>query len=214
MVSVAFPLSRSVSLHQRPFMATSFAQSTFIFVPIMASNALGESQDPCSPYFLHPNENPVLVLVSSLLNGSNYHSWSRAIKMSLLSTNKLKFVDRSILMPVATDPLHPYWEQCNTMMLSWIMHSLEPSITQSVLWMDKAYEVWDELKERFSHGDFFGSQIYRMRLFHWSNVNFQWLNTSQNWRYCRTIIGRAQANSFVQVHDYLWLWCAFWCAKA
>ena len=48
-------------------------------------------QDPSSPYFLHPNESPAPVLIYTLLNGSNYHAWSRAMKMSLLSKNKLTF---------------------------------------------------------------------------------------------------------------------------
>ena len=65
-------------------------------------------QDPSSPYFLHPNESPALVLVSTLLNGSNYHAWSRAMKMSLLSKNKLKFVDGTILMPDPNAPIYPF----------------------------------------------------------------------------------------------------------
>ena len=115
----------------------------------------GKRSRSVSVYFLHPSENPSLILVSTPLNGSNYHSWARAMKMSLLSKNKLKFVDRSILAPLATDPLFSPWERCNTMVLSWLTRSLEPSIAQSILWIDKAYEVWDELRERFSHGDLF-----------------------------------------------------------
>ena len=75
--------------------------------------------------------------------------------MSLLSKNKLKFVDGTITMPDPNAPIYPLWEQCNTMVLSWLIRSLDPSITQSVIWMDKAYEVWQELRERFSQGDLF-----------------------------------------------------------
>ncbi|MCI73478.1 hypothetical protein A2U01_0094742, partial [Trifolium medium] len=35
--------------------------------------------DTLNPYFMHPNENPALVLASPLLNGGNYHSWSRTM---------------------------------------------------------------------------------------------------------------------------------------
>ena len=41
----------------------------------------------------------MLVLVSTLLNGSNYHGWSRVMRMSPLSKSKLKFVDGTIVMP-------------------------------------------------------------------------------------------------------------------
>ncbi|MCI39626.1 hypothetical protein A2U01_0060858 [Trifolium medium] len=37
----------------------------------------GYQNDTLDPYFMHPNENPALVLSSPILNGGNYHSWSR-----------------------------------------------------------------------------------------------------------------------------------------
>ena len=82
---------------------------------------LEDVQDPSSPYFLHPNKSLALVLVSTLLNGSNYHRWSCAMKMSLLSRNKLKLVDGTIVMLDPDAPLYPFWEHCNTMVLSWLM---------------------------------------------------------------------------------------------
>nr|GLL29901.1 uncharacterized protein LOC109149920 [Ipomoea trifida] len=39
------------------------------------------------------------------------------------------------------------------MVLSWILHSVIPIIAQSVLWLDTAKEVWDDLKEGFAQGD-------------------------------------------------------------
>ncbi|KAJ0046741.1 hypothetical protein Pint_03784 [Pistacia integerrima] len=73
--------------------------------------------------------------------------------MALLSKNKLKFVDGSVRAPLTTDSIFSAWERCNTMVISWLNHSLSPSITSSVLWIDKAYEVWEDLRERFSQGD-------------------------------------------------------------
>lgn len=32
-----------------------------------------------NPYFMHPNENSTLVLVTLLLNAGNYHSWFTSI---------------------------------------------------------------------------------------------------------------------------------------
>ncbi|XP_050217429.1 uncharacterized protein LOC126668266 [Mercurialis annua] len=51
--------------------------------------------------------------------------------MCLLSKNKLKFVDGRISAPAKDDPIFPVWERCNTMVLSWILKSLSPSISQS-----------------------------------------------------------------------------------
>ncbi|XP_019156439.1 PREDICTED: uncharacterized protein LOC109153113 [Ipomoea nil] len=87
-----------------------------------------DTNDAASPFFLHPNENPSLVLVSSVLNGRNYHPWARAMEMSLLSKNKLGFVDGTIVVP---------------------------KIAQTILWVGTAEKIWNTLKARFSKADIF-----------------------------------------------------------
>jgi len=41
-----------------------------------------------SPYYLHPRENPELVLVSQPLNETNYSSWSINLKRGLVSKTR------------------------------------------------------------------------------------------------------------------------------
>jgi hypothetical protein len=43
----------------------------------------GYQNDTLNLYFMHPNENVDLVLVTSLLSGSNYHLWSRSMTIEL-----------------------------------------------------------------------------------------------------------------------------------
>ena len=59
--------------------------------------------NPTNPYYLHPNENPSLVLTSCLLTRNNYYTWSRSMRMALILKNKLKFVDGSITVPKPKD---------------------------------------------------------------------------------------------------------------
>ena len=108
---------------------------------------------PSNPYYLHPNENSSLVLTSCLLTGNNFHSWSRSMRMALISKNKLKFVDSSISIPAFDDPKFAAWERCNTMVLSWLLKSLSPTIAQSVIWIDYAQDLWRDLHDHFSQGD-------------------------------------------------------------
>ena len=119
----------------------------------MANQVPDLLQNPSNPFYLHPNENPSLVLVSPILTGENHHTWARAMRVALISKNKLGFVDGTILAPSTTDPMYSIWERCNTMVLSWINHSISSSIAQSILWIEKAYEAWSDLKERFSKPD-------------------------------------------------------------
>ncbi|KAG8647389.1 hypothetical protein MANES_09G070319v8 [Manihot esculenta] len=63
---------------------------------LSTANIFDPAHNPSSPYALHPNENPVLVLVSPALTKSNYLSWSRVMRIALWSKNKLKFVDGTL----------------------------------------------------------------------------------------------------------------------
>ncbi|XP_019415953.1 PREDICTED: uncharacterized protein LOC109327316 [Lupinus angustifolius] len=111
--------------------------------------------DPSNPFFLHSSENPSLILVSPLFNGKNFHSWSRAMKLVLQSKNKLNIIDHNITQPPFSSPLYAQWLRCNTMILSWIQHSVEESIVKSILWINSAAETWQDLYERFCQGNMF-----------------------------------------------------------
>uniref|UniRef100_A0A151UDR9 Retrotransposon gag domain-containing protein n=1 Tax=Cajanus cajan TaxID=3821 RepID=A0A151UDR9_CAJCA len=75
------------------------------------------------------------------------------MKMCLKSKNKLQFIDESLPKPANDDSKFLAWDRCNTLVLSWILHSLDSSIAQSVLWMDNAAEVWNDLRDRYYQGD-------------------------------------------------------------
>ncbi|XP_014522577.1 uncharacterized protein LOC106779060, partial [Vigna radiata var. radiata] len=109
--------------------------------------------DQNSPYYLHPGENPLAALVSPLLDPTNYNSWSRSMLTALSAKNKSEFVDQTLSKPSTTDDLYPAWKRCNNMVVSWLVHSISPSIRQSILWMNQADDIWKDLKSRYSQGD-------------------------------------------------------------
>lgn len=97
--------------------------------------------NPSNLYFLHPNENPALILVSPALTGPNYHSWARAMTMALQSKNKIKFINETLPKPARTDPMSAIWQKCNTTVISWINHSLSQSIAKSIIWIDTTVDI-------------------------------------------------------------------------
>nr|KYP46171.1 hypothetical protein KK1_032275 [Cajanus cajan] len=114
---------------------------------------LDPALNPLSVYYIAPGENPSMALVSPLLTVKNYHSWSRGMKRSLISKNKFKFVNGSLPMPHAFDPSFDAWERCNNLVLSWILNSVEPTISQSIVYIEVAVVAWKLLKDRFSQAD-------------------------------------------------------------
>jgi hypothetical protein len=98
------------------------------------------SSDPSSPYFVHASDGPSSVKVTPVLNGSNYHAWSRTMRRALGGKLKLEFIDGTI--PVCVDPFDPSyraWNRCNMLVHSWILNSVSDSIAQSLVFYGKCY---------------------------------------------------------------------------
>jgi len=55
--------------------------------------------NPANPYFLHPGENPVVVLVSPLLTESNFYQWEHDTVVALESKNKEHFLFGTLSSP-------------------------------------------------------------------------------------------------------------------
>ena len=108
-----------------------------------------------NPFYLNHSDHPGLVLISKPLNGENYSTWKRAMTLALNPKNKLSFVNGSIKIPSAeTDPEgYSAWSRCNDMVHSWILNTLNPEISDSVIYYSTAHEVWEDLHDRFSQSN-------------------------------------------------------------
>ncbi|KAG5047714.1 hypothetical protein JHK86_017120 [Glycine max] len=86
------------------------------------------SLNPSSPYFIHPSDGPSYVSITHVFDETNYQYWSRTFCMALISKNKMAFLLGSILVPSVKEPLYSGWERCNTLIMSWLLNLLSPSI--------------------------------------------------------------------------------------
>jgi hypothetical protein len=76
------------------------------------------------------------------------------MRRALGGKNKFEFVDGSIAVPSEFDPNFKAWNHCNMLIHSWIVNSVDELIAQSIVFLENDVDVWNELKERFSHGDY------------------------------------------------------------
>ncbi|XP_060968283.1 uncharacterized protein LOC133035871 [Cannabis sativa] len=132
--------------------------------PVQARRSLADRlahEDVSSPFFLSNADHPGLVLVSTVLNGTNYQSWKRGIMMALTAKNKSAFIDGSLPRPVAGNTLLPSWIRCNNMVMSWLVNSVSPEIAQSIMYFDLATDMWHDLQERFNEGN--GPRIFQLQ---------------------------------------------------
>ncbi|XP_019157562.1 PREDICTED: uncharacterized protein LOC109154155 [Ipomoea nil] len=103
-----------------------------------------------NPFHFSSSDSSNAILVNPpLIGSSNYSSWSISMRIALEVKNKWCIVDGSISTPNRENSQY----RCNLMVCSWIFKSVDSSIAQSVMHLDKAADVWDDLKKRFAQCD-------------------------------------------------------------
>ena len=129
--------------------------------PISNTN-LTEQTAVNDPYFVHHSDNPGSILVSQILNGENYASWSRSMMIALSAKNKFEFVDGSIPKPSNTEPEKTkLWLRNNNIIISWILNAVSKDISASIIYLETASAMWKELRERFQQSN--GPRIYQIK---------------------------------------------------
>ncbi|GFY97725.1 hypothetical protein Acr_12g0002660 [Actinidia rufa] len=72
--------------------------------------------------------------------------------MALCAKNKSGFIDNSLPCPTDED-IKTLWKRVSTMVLSWLLNSINNSITPSLTSCHTPYELWRELESRFTQGN-------------------------------------------------------------
>ena len=112
------------------------------------------------PYAIHHADSPPTVLVTPLLTGDNYGSWSCAVRMALRAKSKLGFVDGSLLIPKEQNDISN-WERCNDLVGNCILNSVSLEIRPSMLFVETKAQIWTDLKDHFSKSN--APKIYQLR---------------------------------------------------
>lgn len=120
---------------------TEHEQPTILPIQTSSNKIHKLISDVASPYFIHSADNPQYSLVSFPLTGDNYFSWKRSITVALEAKNKFVFVDGTL--PYLTDvDIQPLWRRCASMVLAWLMNSMDRSISTSLLSSATPQALW------------------------------------------------------------------------
>jgi len=103
-----------------------------------------------SPYDITSNDNPGILITQVQLRGENYDEWARFVKTALRARKKFGFVDGTISQPtIESGDLEDWWTT-NSLLVSWIMNTIEPSLQTSISHMEVVQDIWQDIRERFS----------------------------------------------------------------
>ncbi|XP_060210964.1 uncharacterized protein LOC132637980 [Lycium barbarum] len=100
-------------------------------------------------------------LISASFDGNSYGNWKRGVLISLSAKNKLCFINDKAEIPEETSPLFEQWSRCNDMVIAWLLNSLSKDTAESVLYSQRASDLWNELQERYGQPD--GSKLFQLQ---------------------------------------------------
>ncbi|KAL2931658.1 Retrovirus-related Pol polyprotein from transposon RE1 [Bienertia sinuspersici] len=116
--------------------------------------------DPSSPYYLGSGDQPGNSITHVLFKNDNYVAWSRAITLSLKARRKFVFIDGSLPKPTDAKTLLD-WETVHSMLVSWILRSIDPKLAESIPFHDDAKLLWKYLERHFCVAN--GPRIQQLR---------------------------------------------------
>lgn len=62
---------------------------------------------------------------------------------------KLGFIDGTLTKPTTNEEIEQ-WGVVNSMLVAWIINTIEPNLKVSISMVDEAHELWEDLKLQFS----------------------------------------------------------------
>ncbi|XP_027368511.1 uncharacterized protein LOC113874490 [Abrus precatorius] len=129
------------------------------------NEATDPTMKPSSPFFIHPSEGPSSISITPILDGTNYQSWSRAIKMALISKNKIAFLLGTIPVPEVEEPLYSAWERCDLLILAELQEEIY-GLSQRTRPVSKFYTALNTLWEELDNYRLFSSCSCPAKTYH------------------------------------------------
>ncbi|KAF7807674.1 uncharacterized protein G2W53_039835 [Senna tora] len=120
----------------------------------------GTKNDAAAAWSLSNSDQPGMVLVTSPLIGSNFVSWSLAIKTALEAKDKLGFIDGTIKEP-ADESEYKKWKPVDSMVKAWVRNSIEKNLAETFMFCRSSRQLWQEIEERY--GVKSGPKFYQLQ---------------------------------------------------
>ncbi|XP_040935279.1 uncharacterized protein [Gossypium hirsutum] len=93
--------------------------------------------------------NSSLIITNHRLDGKNFLQWSQSVLMVFRGRGKIGYINGQIPRPASTDSGYATWELNNSMVMAWLINSMEGHISRTYLFFKTAKEMWDAIKENY-----------------------------------------------------------------
>lgn len=126
----------------------------------VTSSAVGEKSTISSSSGSIVDSTPVSI-TNQKLTGNNYLPWSRAVELFITGRGKKDYLSGKMVIPAETDAKFSTWEAENSMIMSWLLGSMIPEISNNFMLSSTAAEIWHAAKEMYSNTDNI-SELYEL----------------------------------------------------
>ena len=109
------------------------------------------------------NDNSPLVITNHKLDGKNFLQWSQSVLMVIRGRGKLGYLTGDIPRPDVNDKQYDTWELNNSIVMAWLINSMEINISRTYLLFKTAKAIWEAVNETYSDlGN--ASQVFEIKM--------------------------------------------------
>ena len=114
------------------------------------------------------SSNPSLQITVHKLDGSNYLEWAQSVKLVIDGRGKIGHLTGEIKQPAIGDPNLKRWSSENSLIIAWLINSMEPSIGKPHLFLPTSKDVWDIVRDMYYDVENL-SQIFELKTKLWKS---------------------------------------------
>lgn len=107
-------------------------------------------------------ENSSLQITLHKLNGKNFFQWSQSVTLFFRGKGRYGFLTGESAAPDPNDPKFQQWDADNSMVLTWLINSMEIDIGRTYMFYPTAASLWTAIKETYSDLDN-ASQVFEIK---------------------------------------------------
>ncbi|XP_075515435.1 uncharacterized protein LOC142550082 [Primulina tabacum] len=120
-----------------------------------------------APTSIHDMTSNSIQITVHRLNGQNFLEWSQSVKLAVDGRGKLGYLTGETARPAETEPTFKTWRSENSLVMAWLLNSMELSIAKPHMFMKTAKEVWDSVRETYSDSEN-SSKIFELKTKLWN----------------------------------------------
>ncbi|XP_073132876.1 uncharacterized protein [Henckelia pumila] len=121
------------------------------------------------------------------LNGDNFLRWSQSVRMYIRGRGKIGYLTGDKKMPASEDPSYAIWDAENSMVMTWLVNSMDEDISSNYMCYSTAQELWENIRQGEDSVTKYFNSLKRI----WQDLDlfndYEWKST-EDAKYYKTIV--------------------------